>query len=284
VNRIVVVGVGLIGGSFAAGVRKAGFRGEIIGVSSPEVIRQALEKRLIDAGATLEEAVPEADLVYLSQPISEILKTIAKLDPLVKPEALVTDAGSTKVRIVAAAKRKLKRCIFIGGHPMAGKEQRGVAAADPSLFQGRTYFLVPPAEDGGLQSPQARLLRDWLLRLGALPHVIPADEHDSLVALTSHLPQLVSTALALTAGAGLSPDQLRTGAGPGLLDMTRLAGSPYEIWRDILDTNREEVDAVLNRFIRTLQKIRKNLGSEGLETQFRKAEQAAHIIRQGGIG
>jgi prephenate dehydrogenase len=213
--------------------------------------------------------------VYLSQPVSEILKTIGKLDALVKPDALVTDAGSTKVRIVAAARRKLKRCLFIGGHPMAGKEQRGVAAADPSLFQGRTYFLVPPAEDGDLQSPQGRILRDWLLRLGALPYVIPAAEHDSLVALTSHLPQLVSTALALTVGTGLSPDQLRVGAGPGLLDMTRLAGSPYAIWRDILETNREEVEIALNRFARTLQKIRKSLGSEALETQFRKAEEAA---------
>jgi prephenate dehydrogenase len=278
VNTVVVVGVGLIGGSFAAGIRKAGFRGEIVGVSSPDTIRQAVDMGIIQRGALLEDAIPEADLVYLAQPVADIVKTIGRLDPLVKDGALVTDAGSTKVKIVAAAKRKLKRCVFVGGHPMAGKEQRGVQAADPSLFQGRTYFLTP-SSNGVMDSPSGRVLRDWILRLGALPQVIKADEHDAVVAFTSHLPQLVSTALAETVGRAGSAELLQVAAGPGLVDATRLALSPYEIWKDVIDTNRSQIEAALDSFIKNLQKIRKSLGTPDLERHFAGAKESARHWR-----
>ncbi len=136
--RIVgIVGVGLIGGSFGLALRAAGFGGEILGVSSASSIEEGVARGAIDRGATLEEAASTCDLLLLSLPISGILETLRQLDPLVRPEALVTDVGSTKQAIAEEAQRSLRRCAFLGGHPMAGKELRGVAAADADLFRGR---------------------------------------------------------------------------------------------------------------------------------------------------
>src|SRR5580700_5367762 len=137
-----IIGVGLIGGSFGLALRKAGFEGPILGVSSARSIEQAVERGAIDRGVSLEEAAGVCDLLFLSQPISGILETLRKLDPLVRPDALVTDAGSTKQIIVEEAKRSLHRCVFVGGHPMAGKAVRGVAEADADLFRDRPWILT----------------------------------------------------------------------------------------------------------------------------------------------
>ncbi|HSV13378.1 MAG TPA: prephenate dehydrogenase/arogenate dehydrogenase family protein, partial [Tepidisphaeraceae bacterium] len=134
-NTVAIAGVGLIGGSFALALRKAGFQGTIIGVSSPATVQKALSLGVIDEAMPLAEAVSAADLVYLAQPISQILETLDVLDT----DALVTDAGSTKAVICDRA-RRLKR--FVGGHPMAGKESRGVEHADADLFRGRPYVLT----------------------------------------------------------------------------------------------------------------------------------------------
>ena len=142
-ETVAIVGVGLIGGSFGLALKKGGFSGKIVGVSSNDALRVALERGAIDEAATLAEAVPKADLVYLAQPIGRIIDTLRHLDPLVRPGALVTDAGSTKAAIVSAAQTFLHRAVFLGGHPMAGKERRGAAQADRDLFDGRAYVLTP---------------------------------------------------------------------------------------------------------------------------------------------
>src|SRR5580700_10274990 len=153
-----IIGVGLIGGSFGLALRKAGFKGAILGVSSARSIEEAVEREAIDRGASLEEAAGVCDLLFLSQPISGILETLRKLDPLVRPETLVTDAGSTKQAIVDEAKRSLHRCTFLGGHPMAGKEQRGAGAADADLFRGRPWVFT-----SDLDHP----IRKWVASFGA---------------------------------------------------------------------------------------------------------------------
>src|SRR5205823_14723174 len=145
-------------------------------------------------------------------PISGILETLRKLDPLVRPDALVTDAGSTKQAIVDEAKRSLRRCAFLGGHPMAGKELRGVGAADAGLFRGRPWVLT-----SDLDHP----FRQWIAAFGAREIILDAARHDRLVAWSSHLPQLASTALASVLY-DHAPEAAAT-AGPGLLDSTRLA-------------------------------------------------------------
>ena len=143
-KNVAIVGVGLIGASFGLALRKAGFTGAIVGVSSARSIQEAVARGAIDRGASLEEAAGAADLIFLSQPICGIIETLGKLDALVKPGALITDAGSTKQAIMAAAARSIRRCAFVGGHPMAGKELRGAAA----LWPANSLSKVPESRGG----------------------------------------------------------------------------------------------------------------------------------------
>lgn len=278
-QTIAIVGVGLIGGSFGLALRRAGFGGEILGVSSESAIAQALERGAIDRGLPLAEAVPQADLIYLAQPIGRILDTLRRLDPLVRKDALITDAGSTKSAIAKLAQQVIRRCQFLGGHPMAGKELRGVAAAEADLFVGRTYILTP-ARDADLQTEAAAGLLDWIRRIGANPVVMSPDRHDLVVSLTSHLPQLVSTALAATVAEGLElPGDLQA-AGPGLIDTTRLARSAYEIWRDILATNTAAIDHALGAYIERLEHMRENLRTREMEREFEAGAALASRLRR----
>jgi prephenate dehydrogenase len=276
-EAVAIVGVGLIGGSFALALRKAGFKGRILGVSSPATVEEALRRGVIDEATSLEDAARSSDLIYLSQPIRRILETIPQLEAVARPEALITDAGSTKAEICRTARRHLRRARFLGGHPMAGKESRGVAEAEADLFTDRPYVLTP-AERTDLDSPQAVEFVDWLHRIGARPVVFSAEEHDRQVAFTSHLPQLVSTALAATLDSHEQSEKLEKIAGPGLRDMTRLALSPYDIWRDIFETNSEAVLAALDAYIRRLEAIRAAFG-DNLEEQFRRAAEFTRRLR-----
>lgn len=266
-RTVAIVGVGLIGGSFGLALRKAGFKGSIVGVSSERSIGQAVGRGAIDRGVTLEEAGAIANLIFLSQPISGIIETIGKLDALVCGDALVTDAGSTKQTIVNEARRSLTRCAFLGGHPMAGKELRGAAAADADLFRDRTWVLTDD-----LDHPVSRVFRKWLALIGARELRLDPATHDRLVAWASHLPQLASTALA-SALQDNAPDAA-TVAGPGLLDMTRLAMSAWDLWSDILDTNRAAVAQALDAYIAKLQSLR-----SGMETEFDKGARFARTLR-----
>jgi len=277
-NNVAIVGTGLIGASFGLALRQAGFRGSIVGVSSERAVAEAVAIGAIDRGAPLGEAVPQADLVFLSQAIGRILDTIRYLDPLVKPGALVTDAGSTKCEIVDLATQAIRRCQFLGGHPMAGKESRGAAAAEAGLFRGRTWALTPD-QAGELETPAAREFREWLERMGARVAVLDADQHDRAVALTSHLAQMASTALAAT----LADEQARPEmAGPGLIDMTRLALSSYDLWRDILATNSEHIERALSVYIQKLEHIRENLRTRQVQQEFDRGAGLARRVRQAG--
>ncbi len=263
-RKVGIVGVGLIGGSFGLALRQAGFDGAILGVSSGRSIDAAVERGAIDRGATLEEAAGECDLLFLSQPISGILETLRRLDPLVRPDTLVTDAGSTKQAIVEEAKRSLRRCAFLGGHPMAGKELRGVEAAEAELFRGRPWIFTSDIEHP---------LRKWVAAFGAREIILDPARHDRLVAWSSHLPQLVSTALASAIG-GNEPDAAMV-AGPGLLDSTRLALSSFDLWRDILETNAAEVSMALDAYIGKLKGLRADF-----EKEFREGSAFARSIRE----
>lgn len=269
IRRVAIVGVGLIGASFGLALRKAGFSGSIVGVSSPRSIAAARERSAVDAGMTLGEAASSADLIFLSQPILGIVETLKQLDPLVRPGALVTDAGSTKSVIGETAAAYLNRCAFLGGHPMAGKEQRGAEAADADLFRGRPWILTRAP-----QRPIEAEFRGWVEKAGARPVVLDAATHDRLVAWSSHLPQLASTALA----AALHDRQPAASevAGPGLMDMTRLAMSSYDLWHDILDTNRAEIAAALDAYIEKLQSLRANP-----ELEFSSGSDFARTLREG---
>jgi prephenate dehydrogenase len=260
-----IVGVGLIGASFGLALREAGFTGRILGVSSAPSIDAGVARGAIDRGATLEEAAGESDLLFLAQPIFGIIETLRQLDPMVRPDALVTDAGSTKRAIAEEAARSLKRCAFVGGHPMAGKEVRGAAAAEAGLFRGRPWVLTKDIDHE---------FRRWIAVIGAREIILDPVQHDRLVAWSSHLPQLSSTALASLLRE--KAPEAASVAGPGLLDSTRLAMSSYDLWRDILETNGEEISVALDAYIEKLQALRKDL-----ETEFARGSEFARFLREG---
>ncbi len=276
-QTVAIVGVGLIGGSFGLALKKAGFGGPILGVSSPATIEAALRRGAIDQGLPLADAAARADLIYLAQPIGRILDTLRRLDDLVRPGTLITDAGSTKSAIVAAARLHLRRGLFLGGHPMAGKEKRGVAEADADLFRGRTYVLTPELGQM-LETPCAVEFLAWIRRIGAVPVVLNAQEHDRIVSFTSHLPQLAATALAATV-AEHAGDSLSV-AGPGLTDTTRLALSSFDLWRDILATNSGPIEQALAAYITKLEHLRDNLRTREIEGEFEIAAALAATLRK----
>lgn len=278
-DTVAIVGTGLIGASFGLALRTAGFRGTILGVSSEPALRAALDRGAIDAAAPLEDAAARADLIYLSQPIRRILETLDAVGPLARTGCLVTDAGSTKVRICERARRAIRQAQFLGGHPMAGKETRGASEAEAGLFAGRTYVLA--AETAAeLKTGVAREFRRWVEAIGAAPVVMTPAEHDRVVAFTSHLPQLLSTALALTLAGRLDDDAGLQAAGPGLADTVRLAGSSYDIWGDILETNAEGIAAALDAFAAHLEQLRSSVGSERARAGFAAANAFADRLKR----
>jgi prephenate dehydrogenase len=279
IETVAIVGTGLIGSSFGLALKAAGFEGRILGVSSPPALKDALDRGAIDEALPLVQAVAHADLVFLSQTIGRILETLRVIGPCLRPETLVTDAGSTKTRIVEQARRSIRGAQFLGGHPMAGKEKRGAAEADATLFAGRTWILTP-ASAADLDTEAARELLSWIRKTGAATLVLTPQEHDRVVALTSHLPQLLSTALASTLAARLTAPEHLKAAGPGLADMTRLASSSYDLWKDILETNRPSVDSALEAAIGELERLRAGLNSDEVRRAFETAAAFASRLRK----
>jgi prephenate dehydrogenase len=267
-RTVAICGVGLIGGSFGLALRKAGFTGEILGVSSPGTIRDAIQVGAVDRGATLAEAAAQADLIYLAQPIPAILECLPFLDTA-KHTALITDAGSTKTTIVGRATRPGRQAQFLGGHPLA---------AEAELFAGRSYFLTP-TEPAEAETDNALELRVWLTKFRCNVFCATPDQHDRIVAYTSHLAQLTSTALTAAIASKLGAEAA-PGAGPGLMDMSRLAMSSYDLWSEILVTNSKQIDIALGDFIEVLTLMRASLPA-GLENQFKTASSFAKSLRNG---
>jgi prephenate dehydrogenase len=260
-DRVTVVGCGLVGSSFARALKRAGACASVAGWDAdPATLDEALSLGAIDEvdKAFKEGGVSQSDLVYLATPVGHIVEFLRAGAPGVKPGAVVTDAGSTKVEVCrAASAHAQKEWRFVGGHPVAGSHLRGPAQGRAGLFEGAPYILTPP-EDGSDPSALAAL-EETLKLIGARVSVLTAAEHDRALARLSHLPQLVSCALAATVGEQTEADELSALAGGGYRDMTRLAASPWDIWRDILATNPSEVADALDSLITKLAAARDGL-------------------------
>ncbi|MFL6336223.1 MAG: prephenate dehydrogenase, partial [Pyrinomonadaceae bacterium] len=267
-DRVTVVGCGLVGASFALALREAGACASVAGWDAdPSVLEEALSLRVIDEPdeAFKGGGVSSSDLVYVATPVGQIVEFLRAGAPHVKPGAVVTDAGSTKTEVCRAARSQTEKAWrFVGGHPVAGSHLRGPAHARADLFEGAPYVLTPP-EDGSDPSALAALV-ETLGALGARVRVMPAQEHDRALARLSHLPQLVSCALAATADEGVDELELSALAGPGYRDMTRLAASPWGIWQDILATNPSEVADALDSLITKLAAARDGLRGHSRQT------------------
>jgi prephenate dehydrogenase len=277
IRQITIIGTGLIGGSLGLALRHHDFPGTIVGCDRPEVLNAALIRGAVDHGETdARQAAQDSDIVVLATPIGGILSTFEKLAPTLSPDTLFTDTGSTKAQFVERA-----RMVFgaeagirvLPGHPMAGKEHGGIENADAELFHGAVWLITPINAEQPHSEKQAEYMH-LLESIGA--RVIPMDSerHDRLCAWISHLPQMIATALATTLREELGDDQaIREIGGRALREMTRIAGSPYSMWRDIALTNSANIEEALLRFEQQLAHLRENLRGPGLRELFESANQ-----------
>ncbi len=251
-DRIAIVGLGLIGASIALGVRKANPAAVIAGVDAADVLREAVDRGVVDRASESLDTVAGADLVILAAPIRQNIELVRLVSRRVSAAAIVTDVGSTKRAVVQAARGLGGSLTFVGGHPLAGAASGGIASASGELFVGRRWVFTP---DHGAPREAVNRLCGFVRLLGAVPHVMDPAEHDRVLAFTSHLPQLAATALMCAVGEGAGPSGLAL-SGPGLADSTRLAGSPYGIWRDICLTNADNIQAALDALVAALGRVR----------------------------
>lgn len=289
IRRVTILGTGLIGGSFALALRKDLTDISISGWDRPEVVREKEVRNVFDEtfSGNLGLALAKADLIYVALPIAVTLDLFSEIARQAPPSALVTDACSTKLRIMEEAGQlfggNIGGAIFLGGHPMAGKELSGIAAADADLFRGHSYALIAAGEaiaTPTASEPRIAAFVKILEKIGAQPLWIGAQQHDYAVGLASHLPQLAAVALASFLYDRLDENGLPiTLAGPGLRDTLRLAGSPYSTWRDIILTNKELLSASLDLFARRLDDLRERLGSRDLEADFDAANELYKLLR-----
>ena len=249
--RVAIVGYGLIGGSIGLALRER--------MPDATVIP-------IDVNDSLSAAAG-AHLIVLAAPISENIRILGMLDRAVPGEALVTDTGSTKATTLAAAERLPARLRFVGGHPIAGAASNGESAARADLFAGRPWVLTPTPRTHG---DDLTTLRTLIERLGASVHLMDAVDHDRILAYTSHLPQLAVSALMHVVGQAVGQSGFEF-AGTGLRDSTRLAASPPGIWRDVVRSNRANVDRALDTLIGVLQDLRERGDEDAIDRVFADA-------------
>ncbi len=276
-KQVTIIGTGLIGGSLGLALRKRGLAGRIVGCDRAPVLKRAKECGAIDRGVTnVSEAVRGSDLIVLATPVIAIIDLIERLGPGLPTRTLVTDVGSTKSEIVKRATKSFGRSAaqrFLAGHPMAGKENSGVEFADADLFEGAVWLFTPLPR----QNPHAGLCGEFLHcveKMGARVVLLDPAEHDRFCAWISHLPQMISTALAATL-----VDEFGAGAplldigGRALRELTRISGSPYSMWRDIAITNRGNIADALHKLEQRLAHIRENLDSRELAAEFERAHE-----------
>jgi prephenate dehydrogenase len=279
IERVSILGTGLLGTSVGLALRDAGFRGAITGWNrSAEQGQLALKLGAVDSlAADGVEAALASQVTVIAVPIFATLDWMEKLAPVLGPEQLVTDVGSTK-RVISEAAARLyntpERAAFLPGHPMAGKERGGAALADANLFRGAVWLFTDV--QAALRSPRGtQLVKEWrelVNAMGAKTLDLDPVRHDELVAWVSHLPQFTATALSalLEEEVGDAPE-LRDVGGRALREMTRLGASPYSMWRDIAHSNTEAIEKALSALEQRLAQLRENLRTPELKNEFEQA-------------
>ncbi len=279
-KKIVIVGVGLIGGSFARALKQAGAVQTIVGVGrSAATLKRAQELNIIDvASSSMAEAVEGADLVLLAAPVAQTGAILAAIEPHLQPGTVVTDAGSTKTDVVAAARAALGKKIgqFVPGHPIAGRETNGPDAAIVDLYHGKKVVLTALPEND--PHDVARVAWAWDQCGATIYHLTP-QQHDQVFASVSHLPHLLAYALVDDVARKPHADLLFQFAASGFRDFTRIAGSSPEMWRDISLANKTALLEELDAYMVQLKRMRELLLAEdgmSLEAIFANAQQARH--------
>jgi prephenate dehydrogenase len=276
-KQVTIIGTGLIGGSLGLALKKRRLAGRVIGCDRAPVLERARDCGAIDAGTVNPaDAVRGSDLVVLATPVLAILDHIDRLGPVLAPRTLVTDVGSTKSEVVKRAAKSFGKGAgqrFLAGHPMAGKEQAGVDFADADLFEGAAWLFTPLPR----QNVHAGLCGEFVHcveKLGAKVAILDPVVHDRFCAWISHLPQMISTAVAATLVDEFGADApLLDIGGRALRELTRISGSPYSMWRDIAITNKHNLGHALLKIEQRLAHIRENLDTKQLAEEFERAHQ-----------
>lgn len=273
-SRVVIVGVGLIGGSLALALKRAGVAGIVVGVGrSPASLQKALDLGVIDEAATLEDAARGASLIVLCAPVAQNFALLHALEPHLQPGTIVTDAGSTKSDVIMAAKTALgdKVAQFVPAHPIAGRELNGVEAALADLYVGKKTVLCPLQENARADVAAVRAMWETA---GAQCHVMSAVQHDAVFAAVSHLPHVLSYALVAQVANAEDASLKLDFAGGGFRDFTRIAASSPEMWRDICVANRDALLRELNTYQSVLAHLKAQIekgDGDALERIFTRA-------------
>jgi prephenate dehydrogenase len=255
-DKLVIIGVGLIGGSAALAARRAGLARRIVGVGRPsENMDTALKLGVIDAIEPIEQAVADADFVLLAMPVGQMPDVMTAMRPLLGAKTLISDAGSTKGDVAEAARANLGHALprFVPGHPIAGAEKSGVTAAKTELFDGKNIVLTPLPENS---AADVKAIADFWRGCGAKVIEMPVDLHDRIFAVVSHLPHVLAFALVEEIARRPNADQLFGFAAGGFRDFSRIAGSSPEMWRDICLANRPAMLQELDAYMARLAQIR----------------------------
>ncbi len=280
-NKIVVFGVGLIGGSFALALRKAHAADSMVGFGrSAQPLAHAKQLGIIDRiGKDVAAEVADADLVLLATPVGQMAELMARIAPHLGAHTLITDGGSTKSDVVREAYAQLgkKMAQFVPAHPIAGAEQSGAAAARTDLFQGKKVVLTPLPENSA--DSVARVRHAWEL-CGAVVNELTPEQHDEVFAVVSHLPHLLSFALVHDIAQRDNRDLLLSFAASGFRDFTRIAASSPEMWRDICLANREALLKELQIYIAELNRMSTALAA-GDAAELEQIFHAARELRAG---
>ena len=284
-EQLGLIGCGLMGGSFALALKRAGLVRRVVGYSkSPSTTDRARQLGVIDTEASSAlQAVSGSDIVLVAVPVAATEATLRSIKHLVTPHMLVMDVGSTKTDVVQAARQALRDQIgsFVPAHPIAGREVAGVEHAGAALYQGCKVILTPTERTLTVQLQKAH---DVWTSLGChVTHMSP-ESHDAAFAAVSHLPHLLAFSLMNSIGAQPQADRFLSLGGPGFRDFTRIAASDPSVWRDILLANRDEVLAQTGLFRQALEQLERSLQSgdaPALENQLRLASEARAQWRMG---
>jgi prephenate dehydrogenase len=277
IRQITIIGTGLIGGSLALALRKKKFAGRIVGCDREGTMERARMRGAIDDGVVNPgDAVRGSQVVVLATPVLAICDLIERVGPVLPAKVLLTDVGSTKAAVVEQAAKIFGKNAgrrFLAGHPMAGKEMSGVDYADADLFKNAVWFLSP-LPDQNLNEGLFAEFAGWIDAIGARIAMLPAEEHDRLCAWISHVPQMISTALAaaLVEEFGAEAPVLAAG-GRALQEMTRISASPYSMWRDVAISNKRNLQDALWKVEQRLAHIRENLATRELAAEFEQAHE-----------
>ncbi len=281
-NKITIIGVGLIGGSFGFALKEKKPNFKIVGIDKKEIIEKAIARGAIDEGTVnLKEGIKEADIVIIATPVKTIINILTQINPFLKRGCLVTDTGSTKGQIVERADKVLSKDIFfIGGHPMAGSEEYGIESANPHLFQDRTYILTPTKKSNLIAIEKIFSL---IKMIGANRLILNPLEHDRIVGAVSHLPQIIAVSLINMVSELIQKENNNNyfkAVGEGFKDMTRIASSPYKVWEDICYTNKEIILEMIQEFRNYLGVIEDKLKNDpsSLKEEFQKARKLRENI------